>query len=588
MGNIKEVIEKALAGGERIRVDLSLLSAEDKETAAAVNELLESHENVCNEREIYRNGLTETLELFEKGLKSLSTIRKIGELSVSVKTVDEVCGIAVRAFKEELDFENCSIMLLDEKGEYLELRAVSGWGDMINGKKTGKKIKVGEGIAGKVAVTQKPIFIPDVKKDERFKKLPSHVKIGTIFCLPLFSKEELLGVINLSHPEAGAIKLEQEEIFLTLSHVVGHLIIKARLHSELMEFKRDLEKKVDEKTAELKKKTKEAESANRLKTEFLATVSHELRTPMTSILGFTKLLLDRNDIPPEAMEFIRIVWTQGERLEQLIGDLLDVAQIESGRVGLEISEYNINHVIQEAVALFKPDITEKGLDLKLNLEEEISTAEIDPKRIAQVLWNLLNNAVKYTPKGGKVTIISEDKGDEIQVAVSDTGIGIKKEDYEIIFDRFRQLDSSLTREFGGVGLGLSISKYFVEVHGGSIWVESEFGRGSTFTFSIPKKVKGREIVSPKILGAIYQDKKEAVVEGAAAANKREDLLRQAIIDLRNEINNPLTIIIGDAELLLRKLESVKDLGEDLEGHLKSIILAAQWIKNFVSRVSKVI
>lgn len=588
MVTIKEVIEKALGGGERIRVDLSSLSAEDKETAAAVNELLESHENVCNEREIYRNGLKETLELFEKGLKSLSTIRKIGELSVSVKTVDEVCGIAVRAFKEELDFENCSIMLLDERGEYLELIAVSGWGDMINGKKAGKKIKVGEGIAGTVAVTQKPIFIPDAKKDERFKELPSHVKIGTIFCLPLFSKEELLGVINMSHPEAGAIKLEQEEIFLTLSHVVGHLIIKARLHSELMEFKRDLEKKVEEKTAELKKKTKEAESANRLKTEFLATVSHELRTPMTSILGFTKLLLDMEDIPKEVMEFIKIIWSQGERLEQLIGDLLDVAQIESGRVGLEISEYNINHIIQEVVALFKPDIMEKGLDLTLNLEEEISTAEIDPKRITQVLWNLLNNAVKYTPKGGKVNIISDDKGDEIHVAVSDTGIGIKKEDYEIIFDRFRQLDSSLTREFGGVGLGLSISKYFVEVHGGRIWVESEFGKGSTFTFSIPKKVKGREIISLKILGAINTGKKEAVVEGAAVTDKREDLLRQAIIDLRNEINNPLTIIIGDAELLLRKLESVKGLGEDLVGHLQSIILAAQWIKSFVSRVSKVV
>src|SRR3989338_8443398 len=145
-----------------------------------------------------------------------------------------------------------------------------------------------------------------------------------------------------------------------------------------MEFKRDLEKKVEEKTAELKKKTKEAESANRLKTEFLATVSHELRTPMTSILGFTKLLLDMKDIPKEAMEFIKIIWSQGERLEQLIGDLLDVAQIESGRVGLEISEYNINHIIQEVVVSFKPDIMEKGLDLTLNLEEEISTAEIDP------------------------------------------------------------------------------------------------------------------------------------------------------------------------------------------------------------------
>jgi signal transduction histidine kinase len=588
MITIKEAIEMILSGEDKVRVDMPSPSTDDKDTVSKVNKLLESYENIRNERDIYRNGLTETLELFEKGLKSLSTIRKIGELSVSVKTVDEVCDIAVRAFKEELDFENCSIMLLDARGEYLELMAVSGWGDMIGGKKTGKKIKVGEGIAGTVVVTRRPIFIPDVRKDERFKELPSHVKIGTIFCLPLFSKEELLGVINLSHPEAGAIRLEQEEIFLTLSHVVGHLITKARLYGELMGFKRDLEIKVEEKTAELKKKTKEAESANRLKTEFLATVSHELRTPMTSILGFATLILGRKDIPHEAVEFIKIILTQGEKLEQLINDLLDVAQIESGRVGLEISECNINQLIKEDVASFKPQIAEKGHVIIENLGEGIQPVEIDRKRIAQVLWNLLNNAIKYTPKEGRITIVSEDKGDEIHVAVSDNGIGIKKEDYEIIFDRFRQLDSSLTREFGGVGLGLSISKYFVEVHGGRIWVESEFGKGSTFAFSIPKKFKGSAVISPKILGAVYTERKEEAAERAAVTDKREDLLRQTVIDLRNEINNPLTIIIGDAELLLRKLESVENLGEELEGHLKSIILAAQWIKSFVSRISKVI
>lgn len=484
---IINVIDRILSGSIKARVDLSLLSDDDREIASAVNDILSLHENTCNEREIYRKGLGETLELFEKGLSSLSVIRKIGEMSLSAESVDEVCDTTVKSFREELDFENCSIMLLDEKGEYLQLKSVSGWGDMLNGGSKKGKIKIGEGIAGTVAITRKPLFIPDVRKDERFKELPTNVKTGTILCLPLFSKEDLLGVINLSHPDTGAIHVEQAEMFLTLSHIVGHLIAKAQLYGKIMKLKNSLEVKVEEKTAELKKKTEEAESANRLKTEFLANVSHELRTPMASILGFTKMLMERKDISDDAMRFVKIVYTQGVRLDQLINDLLDVAQIESGRLDLEINESDINLIIEDTLSSFKPQIAAKEQNIVLNLQRGMPPVEIDHKRIAQVFLNLLSNAVKYTPMGGRITVASEDKGGEIHVRVSDTGIGIKKEDFDIIFDRFHQVDGSSTRESGGVGLGLNIAKYFVELHGGKIWVESELGKGSTFTFSIPKK-----------------------------------------------------------------------------------------------------
>ncbi|MBI3601249.1 MAG: response regulator [Nitrospinae bacterium] len=486
-----KVIDRILAGSTKARVDLSSLSDDDREIASAVNDLLSLYENTCNEREIYRKGLGETLELFEKGLNSLSVIRKIGEMSLSAESVDEVCETAVKSFREELDFENCSIMLLDEKGGYLEIKSVSGWGDMLNGGSKKGKIKIGEGIAGTVAMMKKPLFIPDVKKDERFKELPTNVKIGTILCLPLFSKEDLLGVINLSHPDTGAIHVEQAEMFLTLSHIVGHLIAKAQLYGKIIKLKNSLEIKVEEKTAELKKKTEDAESANRLKTEFLANVSHELRTPMASILGFAKLLMERKDISDDAMRFVKIVYSQGERLDQLISDLLDVAQIESGRLDLEISGFDINRVIEDTLSSFRPQITAKEQNIVLDLHRGIPPVEMDNRRIAQVFLNLLSNAVKYTPMGGRITVVSEDKGDEIHVNVSDTGIGIKKEDFDIIFDRFSQVDGSSTRESGGAGLGLNIAKYFVELHGGKIWVESKFGKGSTFTFSIPKRHEGR-------------------------------------------------------------------------------------------------
>ncbi len=486
-----KVIDRILTGSIKARVDLSYLPDDDKEVASAVNDLLALYENACNEREIYRKGLGETLELFEKGLSSLSVIRRVGEMSISAESVDEVCETAVKSFREELDFENCSIMLLDKKGEYLELKSVSGWGDMLNGGSKKGKIKIGEGIAGTVAMTRKPLFIPDVKKDERFKELPTNVKIGTILCLPLFSREELLGVINLSHPDTGAIHIEQAEMFLTLSHIVGHLIAKAHLYGNIIKLKNSLENEVEKKTAELMQKTKDAESANLLKTEFLANVSHELRTPMASILGFAKLLMDRKDIPDDAMRFLKIVYAQGERLDQLIGDLLDVTQIESGKLDLEIVGFDINRVIEETVASFMPQIKSKGQDIVLDLHRGISPAEMDHRRISQVFLNLLSNAVKYTPAGGRITVVSEDRGHEIHVKISDTGIGIKKEDFDIIFARFRQVDGSSTRESGGIGLGLNIAKYFVEVHGGKIWVESELGKGSAFTFSIPKRHEAR-------------------------------------------------------------------------------------------------
>ncbi len=500
MNTINKTIERALAGERNIRITLSSLSPEDRGTADLINLLLESYEKLYRERGIYRNGLRETLDIFEKRLDSLSVVRRIGELSMTAKTVDEVCEIAVRAFRDDLDFENCSIMLLDEKGEYLELKAVSGWGDMLNGGTAKKRLKIGEGIAGTAAVNREPIFISDVRKDIRFKELPTHVRIGTILCLPLFSNEELIGVINLSHPDTDAIKMEHAGMFLTLSHIVGHLIIKARLYGELIQLKDSLEQRIEEKTIQLKKKTEEAESANRLKTEFLANISHELRTPMTSIIGFSKLLVESKDITGEEKGFVKIIIEEAVRLNQLIGDLLDTAKIESGRLDLKLAEDDINRIIEATAASLQPQISERGHKIKIILDKKVQPVTMDNKRIAEVLWNLMSNAVKYTAHGGEITITSEDKGEEIHVGVSDTGIGIEEKDFGIIFDRFQQVEGSVRREYGGVGLGLNIAKYIVEVHGGKIWVESEFGKGSVFTFSIPKKIKGARVMGQEEQG----------------------------------------------------------------------------------------
>ncbi len=234
--------------------------------------------------------------------------------------------------------------------------------------------------------------------------------------------------------------------------------------------------------------------ASKAKSEFLANMSHELRTPMNAILGFTEMLLDGlyGDIPDSLKEPLADIQVNGRHLLHLINDVLDLSKIEAGRMELALGEYSVREVVDVVQLSLRSLAAEKKLEFVTAVPDDLPTAYGDNRRLAQCLMNLAGNAIKFT-KQGRVEIGVELAGDELVFRVADTGIGIPKEELENVFAEFRQVDTAVTREFGGTGLGLSITKKFVEMHGGRIWVESEAGKGSTFLFAVPLRVKQEDI-----------------------------------------------------------------------------------------------
>ena len=229
--------------------------------------------------------------------------------------------------------------------------------------------------------------------------------------------------------------------------------------------------------------------ASNAKSEFLANMSHELRTPMNAILGFLEMVLDEvyGEVPPQLKEPLTDIQTNGKHLLRLINDVLDLSKIEAGRMELVLAEYSVQDVVETVRTSLQSLALEKGLGFVAAADEDIPLAFGDGRRITQCLMNLVGNALKFS-KHGRVVVGVERRGDDLLYHVSDTGIGIPKEELENIFTEFRQVGTALTREFTGTGLGLNITKKFVEMHGGRIWVESDLGKGSTFFFSIPLRV----------------------------------------------------------------------------------------------------
>jgi signal transduction histidine kinase len=241
---------------------------------------------------------------------------------------------------------------------------------------------------------------------------------------------------------------------------------------------------------ELQERTSQLQVANRHKDEFLANMSHELRTPLNAIIGFSEVMLERmfGDVNAKQEEYLNDILSSGRHLLSLINDILDLAKIESGKMDLELTDFSLPVAIDNALTLVHERAARRGLTLTQEVDERVADFRGDERKIKQVLLNLLSNAIKFTPEGGTVAVRAHVKGEVVEIAVADTGVGIAPEDQELVFEEFRQVGTDVAKKHEGTGLGLALARRFVELHGGNIWLESEVGVGSTFTFALPVRL----------------------------------------------------------------------------------------------------
>ncbi|HEX4526497.1 MAG TPA: HAMP domain-containing sensor histidine kinase, partial [Gaiellaceae bacterium] len=245
---------------------------------------------------------------------------------------------------------------------------------------------------------------------------------------------------------------------------------------------------VNRMNGELRRLYGELETASRHKSEFLANMSHELRTPLNAILGFSQVLQHRlfGEINEKQDEYLDDILASGNHLLSLINDVLDLSKVEAGQVELEIAAFSLGDALERGVVMVRESAIKNGVQLSLELAPDVNGVRGDERRVRQIVFNVLSNAVKFTPAGGSVAVAAANVNGEVQVSVTDTGPGIAPEDQERIFEEFQQTEIGVQQR-EGTGLGLAVSKRLVELHGGRIWVESELGHGSRFVFTLPSE-----------------------------------------------------------------------------------------------------
>jgi signal transduction histidine kinase len=295
------------------------------------------------------------------------------------------------------------------------------------------------------------------------------------------------------------LKKQTKELDGALKEAIKSREIMVSMLEDNNKAREELERKVKERTKELVEVNKYLDKASQAKSEFLANMSHELRTPLNAVIGFAEVLQDKKfgSLNEKQARYVNNISTSGTHLLGLINDILDLSKIESGKMTFVLSEFSFPKLIKDIKVILKELAFKKNIILEDHISPEISIIKADEKKIKQIMYNLLSNAIKFTPKGGKINIKADIKDKELKVSVTDTGIGIKEKNTDKLFKTFQQIDNEYTRKYGGTGLGLALTKRLVELHGGKIWIESQFGKGSIFTFTIlliknpePRRVQG--------------------------------------------------------------------------------------------------
>jgi signal transduction histidine kinase/DNA-binding response OmpR family regulator len=428
--------------------------------------------------------------------RSVDELRALGEISQAVSSsldLDEVLKTIVTRAVELSGADGGSIFEYEPSTAEFVLRTCFGTSTELAQALASIRIRLGETFIGRAAIAGKAAQAEDLElepSDPHIDELRRHGWRSMVI-VPLRREQEIIGALTVRSKVPDAVPEPAVDLLETFASQSTVAITNARVFRELED------------------KTRQLEVVSRHKSEFLASMSHELRTPLNSVIGFSDVLLDRmfGDLNERQAEYIGDIRDSGRHLLELINEILDLSKVEAGQMELDRSAVSLPDLLAQGVAMVRERADGHGIALSLDVAPEVGTVLADELKLKQVVLNLLSNAAKFTPDGGSVLVTAALLGDEVQVSVRDTGIGIAEAERERIFEAFQRGGREARTTTEGTGLGLTLSRRIVDLHGGQLWLESELGVGSTFTFTIPVGLTSpadppRKATAPGVAGSV--------------------------------------------------------------------------------------
>ena len=407
-----------------------------------------------------------------RSVEQLTALGDVGRAVSSTLDLETVLTTIVSRAVQLSGLDGGVVFEYDEAAEEFVQRAMTDTSGALAEARRTTRIRKGEGVLGRTAITLEPVQVPDIAVpgayEGRLRETLLESGVRAILAVPMMREGQLIGCLGVTRNQPGDFPAETIELLRTFATQSALAIQNARLFHEIED------------------KSRQLEAASRHKSEFLANMSHELRTPLNAIIGFSEVLSERmfGDLNEKQEEYLKDIYASGQHLLSLINDILDLSKIEAGRMELEVAEFSLPAAIDNALILVRERASRRGITLGRAIDDRVGMIRGDERKVKQVLLNLLSNALKFTPEGGRIDVRATVNDGMAEISVADTGVGIAPEDQEAIFEEFRQVGTA-DKKVEGTGLGLALSRKFIELHGGRIWVHSQPGKGSTFSFTLP-------------------------------------------------------------------------------------------------------